>query len=235
MDSGSTFVCSPGRRATDARGLQVFRPTLLDDLDGLDPAFDGWLEEQRQRLTQLALSVAEAVLAAESETKARIAAAEQLLTIDRLHEGAWQALIRANLEQGNRAAARLAFERCSTSPVARWACPSRETEALLRDTRPVRMVAKPRAAGRVIRLRVMPPRTLDGGRMDGPAAGSGRGDHGCGVAIPLDFLRRGGAVREADRPRVAGVSRGLSSRLHSAMLREAYAGDRPRSRSTSRE
>ena len=160
-----------GATATDARGLQIFRPTVLDDLDGLDPAFDGWLEEQRQRLTQLALSVAEEVLAAESETKARIAAAEQLLTIDRLHEGAWQALIRANLEQGNRAAARLAFERCSTSLAHAGLVPLRETEALLRDTRPVRMVAKPRAAGRVIRLRVMQPRTLDGGGMDGPLPG----------------------------------------------------------------
>jgi hypothetical protein len=160
-----------GATATDARGLQIFRPTVLDDLDGLDPAFDGWLEEQRQRLTQLALSVAEEVLAAESETKARITAAEQLLTIDRLHEGAWQALIRANLEQGNRAAARLAFERCSTSLAHAGLVPLRETEALLRDTRPVRMVAKPRAAGRVIRLRVMQPRTLDGGGMDGPLPG----------------------------------------------------------------
>ena len=127
-----------GATVTDPAGLQVFRPTLLDDLDGLDPAFDGWLEEQRQRVTQLALSVTEAVLAAESETKARIAAAERLLTIDRAHEGAWQALIRAHLELGDRAAARLAFERCSTTLSHAGLAPSRETEALVRSTSPLR-------------------------------------------------------------------------------------------------
>ena len=106
----------------DPAGLQVFRPTLLDDLDGLDPVFDGWLEEQRQRVTQLALSVTEAVLAAESETKARIAAAERLLTIDRAHEGAWQALIRAHLELGDRAAARARVRAVLGHSVIRWPC-----------------------------------------------------------------------------------------------------------------
>ena len=70
-----------GATVTDPAGLQVFQSTLLDDLDGLDPAFDGWLEEQRQRVKQLALSVTEAVLAAASETKARIKTAERILTM----------------------------------------------------------------------------------------------------------------------------------------------------------
>ena len=155
-----------GATVTDPAGLQVFQPTLLDDLDGLDPAFDGWLEEQRQRVKQLALSVTEAVLAAASETKARIVAAERLLTIDRVHEGAWQTLIRAHLELGNSAAARLAFERCSTTLSYAGLAPSRETEALVRSTSPASEGTKPRAAGKAIRLCVMHPRALDGSGMD---------------------------------------------------------------------
>lgn len=142
-------------------GLQVFRPTLLDDLDGLDPVFDGWLEEQRQRVKQLASSVAEAVLAGATDSEARIAAAEQLLAIDRVNEGAWQALIQAHLERGNRAAARLAFDRCSTTLASVGVAPSRETEALVRGTPPGQRGANYRASGKATRLRVMPPRALD--------------------------------------------------------------------------
>ena len=198
MASGSMFACSPGQPSTDPAGLQVFQPTLLDDLDGLDPAFDGWLEEQRQRVKQLALSVTEAVLAAASETKARIVAAERLLTIDRVHEGAWQALIRAHLELGNRAAARLAFERCSTTL---------SYAGLLHLARPRHSFAarrsapegpKPRAAGKAIRLCVMHPRALDGSGMDALVARPGRGDHGGRLTLPLDLLFRGCFAREPD-------------------------------------
>jgi DNA-binding SARP family transcriptional activator len=157
-------VCvATGAAVTDPAGVQVFQSTLLD---GLDPAFDGWLGEQRQRVKQLALSVTEAVLAAASETKARIVAAEQLLTIDRVHESAWQTLIRAHLELGNRDAARLAFERCSTTLSHAGLAPSRETEALVRSTSPAPKGTKARAAGKAIRLCVMHPRALDRSGMD---------------------------------------------------------------------
>jgi DNA-binding SARP family transcriptional activator len=160
-------VCvATGAAVTDPAGVQVFQSTLLDDLDGLDPAFDGWLGEQRQRVKQLALSITEAVLAAASETKARIVAAEQLLTIDRVHESAWQTLIRAHLELGNRDAARLAFERCSTTLSHAGLAPSRETEALVRSTSPAPKGTKARAAGKAIRLCVMHPRALDRSGMD---------------------------------------------------------------------
>ena len=160
-----------GATVADPSGLQEFRPTLLDDLDGLDPVFDRWLEEQRHRVAQIALSVAEAALGAANETKARIAAAERLLTIDRVHDGAWQALIRAHLEQGNRAAARLTFERCSTTLSHAGLVPSPETAALVRGSPPGPIGTKPRAAGKAIRLCVMPPRALDIGGMDGLLSG----------------------------------------------------------------
>jgi DNA-binding SARP family transcriptional activator len=151
-----------GATVADPLGLAEFQSVLLCDLDGLDPEFDRWLEEQRHRVTQLALSGAEAALSAESATEARIAAAELLLTIDRVHEGAWHALISAHLEQGNQAAARLAFERCSTILSYAGLVPSQKTEALVRSAPTEPMGTRPRAAGQAIRLCVMPPRALDG-------------------------------------------------------------------------
>ena len=121
-------------KATSPAGPQVFPLILLDDLDGLDPAFDNWLAEQRQRVAKLAVSTAEAALAAESGTEARLAAAERLLAIDWTHEAAWRAVIRVRLEQGDRAAARSAFEHCATALSSAGVVPSRETEALMRGT-----------------------------------------------------------------------------------------------------
>ncbi len=154
-----------GVTVTAPAGLRVFQPTLLDDLDGLDPMFDRWLAEQRQRIMQLASSAAEAVLDAETDAEARIAAAEQLLTIDRLNEGAWQALIGAHLERGSRAAARLAFDRCRATLASAGLVPSRETETLVRRM-PGGRGAMPRPFGKATRLRVMPPRALDAGGMN---------------------------------------------------------------------
>ncbi len=159
-----------GATAADPQGLEVFRPTLLDDLEGLDPAFDSWLAEQRQRMTQQALAVGEAVLRSEQETEPRIAAAERLLTIDRMYEPAWQALIRAHLEKENRAAAQLAFDRYSSALSHFGRAPSPETAALIRGTSPS-VVTQPNNVNEGIRLCVLPPRSLDGSRQDGSLPG----------------------------------------------------------------
>ncbi len=155
-----------GATAADPRGLEVFRPTLLDDLEGLDPAFDIWLAEQRQRVTQQALSVAEAVLRSAQETEPRIIAAERLLTIDPMNEPAWQALIRAQLEQGDRAAAQLAFERYSGALLHVGLAPSPEIAALIRGMPRTQIsspaITKRNGANEGIRLCVLPPRSLDG-------------------------------------------------------------------------
>jgi DNA-binding SARP family transcriptional activator len=96
-------------------GLELFQRTLLEDLVGIDPKFDHWLGDEHERLTRSARSVAERVLAEQYETNATVVAAERLLLIDPLHEGAWQALIRAQRDQGDRAAAKLVFDRCTTT------------------------------------------------------------------------------------------------------------------------
>ncbi len=145
----------------DPSVLQAFRPALLEDLEGLDPSFDGWLLEQRQQVAQIALSTAEAMLAAEAETEQRIAAAERLLTIEPAHEGAWQALIRSHLQQGSHAAARSAFEQCLVSLASAGLAPSPETEQLLRSALPTPMGTRPHGRGNAVRLCVSPLRALD--------------------------------------------------------------------------
>lgn len=145
----------------DIGGLEPFRPVFLDDLDGLDPAFDGWLAEHRRRLVQTALSAAEATLLVATEATLRIAAAERVLAIDGEHRGAWQALIHAHLAQGNHAAARLAYERCASHLAAAGLVPSPEIEALLRAPPINPKGVKSPAHTRPVRLRVMPPRAVD--------------------------------------------------------------------------
>jgi tetratricopeptide (TPR) repeat protein len=151
---------------TDPSALQVFRPALLEDLEGLDPVFDGWLLEQRQQVTQIARSTIEAMLAAETGMEQRIAAAERLLTIDPTHEGAWQTLIRSHLQQGDHAAARSALEQCTISLSSTGLAPSPETEQLLRSTWPTPTGKRSHTRSNAVRLSVLPLRALDRSGVD---------------------------------------------------------------------
>ncbi len=152
-------------------GLDLFQTTMLDDLSGLDPAFDRWLADKRESVTRGARVVAEGVLAAQNEAKGRIAAAERLLFIDRGHEGAWQALIRAHCVQGDRASARLAFEHCVETLAHAGLTPSHETQSLIGSMVPVRLPVDrgPSQASATggIRLAVLPPRPLDSDGLNG--------------------------------------------------------------------
>jgi DNA-binding SARP family transcriptional activator len=159
-----------GATVSQPEGLELFQRTFLDDLIGLDSAFDHWLGEERQRLTRHARSVAEGVLAVLHEAKATIAAAEQLLFIDPVHEGGWQALIRAHMDQGDRAAARLAFDRCTATLAYAGLAPSLATEDLAGSMPCARFHAtgdlRRREETKGIRLAVLPPRALDSDRFD---------------------------------------------------------------------
>ena len=172
LDNGLWVDVSALLRATVAHAddLTLFQSTLLDGLDGLDSAFDQWLTNQHQRATQSARSVAEGILALASSAPARIGAAEQVLTIDRAHEGAWQALISAHLDLGDRVTARSAFERCTLSLSHASLVPSRKTEALLEDQHDLRLATNIAVNGykasKEIRLVVLPTRTLDRSNLD---------------------------------------------------------------------
>ncbi len=109
-----------------------FADVLLEDLDGLDPAFDHWLEDERARLLRVRRTIGEGILAQCDDPLTAIEAAEQMLAVDRGHEGAWRILIRCHAERGDTAAALGAYERCRTAmaetPAQR---PSPETEDLV--------------------------------------------------------------------------------------------------------
>jgi TolB-like protein/DNA-binding SARP family transcriptional activator len=121
-------------RATTAQpaSLSLLDGELLDDLTGVDPAFDMWLTIERERLRDRARSVAEELLRDQNDPDGTIPAAQRLLQIDRAHEGAWRALMRAHADRGERGMAIQAYERCRAVLADLLdAAPSAETQELL--------------------------------------------------------------------------------------------------------
>jgi DNA-binding SARP family transcriptional activator len=155
--------------AVQVVGDRLMPGPLLSDLDGVSPEFDQWLSKQRRGLTQRVLnraktSLTEAIGPAETE-----AAAEQLLAIDPINEGAWRALISAHTSRCQGAAALAAFERCRAVLFERCRIdPSPETTALLTNMRaaPVagRKASRRERSGTSVRLDVA---TLRGRAADG--------------------------------------------------------------------
>ena len=125
-------------RATTAQpaSLALLDGDLLEDLDGVDPNFDAWLNMERERLRDRARGIAEAMLKENLEPDASIAAAQRLLTIDRSHEGAWRSLMKAHAARGERGLAVQAYDRCRAVLADMLdAAPSIETQKLLNDIR----------------------------------------------------------------------------------------------------
>ncbi len=121
---------------TNPAALALLDGELLEELDGADPAFDAWLHAERERMRDRARDVAEALLREQVLPEAAIPVAQQLLGIDRAHEGAWRALMRAHAERGERGMAIQAYERCrSVLADLLDATPSPETLRLLADIR----------------------------------------------------------------------------------------------------
>ncbi len=134
--------------STDAAGLALFDGELLEDLDGLDPAFDAWLAGERERIGDRARLLAESLMRQQVEPEETIAAAQRLLAIDRAHEGAWRTLMRAYAARGERGMAIQAYERCRTVLMEQLdAEPSAETASLGHELRaatvPVHGVVRP--------------------------------------------------------------------------------------------
>jgi DNA-binding SARP family transcriptional activator/TolB-like protein len=125
------------RATTDQpASLSLLDGDLLEDLDGIDPTFDAWLTTERERLRDRARNVAEALLREQVEPEAAIPAAQRLLQIDRAHEGAWRALMRAHAARGERGMAIQAYDRCRAVLADLLdAAPSAETQKLLAEIR----------------------------------------------------------------------------------------------------
>ncbi|MDR3532383.1 MAG: BTAD domain-containing putative transcriptional regulator [Rhodopila sp.] len=122
--------------AEQPASLSLLDGDLLEDLDGIDPNFDAWLNTERERLRDRARGIAESMLKENQEPDAAIAAAQRLLTIDRSHEGAWRALMRAHAARGERGLAVQAYDRCRAVLADMLdAAPSVETQRLLNEIR----------------------------------------------------------------------------------------------------
>lgn len=125
-------------RATPSHpaGLELLKGRLLDEFDGLDPAFDIWLAAEREQLQDRARAVGEGLLRQQVEPEAMIPVAQRLLGIDRAHEGAWRALMTAYAARGDRGMAVQAYERCRAVLREKLdAVPSPETQRLLAGIR----------------------------------------------------------------------------------------------------
>src|SRR5689334_17262476 len=125
-------------RATVAHpaSLSLLDGELLEDLDGIDPTFDAWLTTERERVRDRARTLAEALLREQVEPESTIPAAQRLLQIDRAHEGAWRALMRAHAARGERGMAIQAYDRCRAVLADLLdASPSAETQKLLAEIR----------------------------------------------------------------------------------------------------
>ena len=130
---------------THPASLALLDGELLEELDGVDPAFDGWLQTERERLRDRARAVGESLLQEQTSPGALIIVAQQLLSIDRAHEGAWRALMRAHADRGERGMAIQSYDRCRAVLADLLdATPSPETQAVLADIRSGR-TARPAA------------------------------------------------------------------------------------------
>ncbi len=120
--------------ANQAEALPPIDGVLLEELNGTDPALDSWLQGERDRLREHAIGLFEQMLLRQREPAGTLAAARQLLLLDTLHERAWRATIRAQLEQGDTGLALQTAERCNAAFAARHGAePGPETRRLLSE------------------------------------------------------------------------------------------------------
>ncbi len=121
---------------TSPERLAQFSSPLVEDLVGLDPAFDHWLDEARGRIVRQGISIGERMLLAQQDTPRVQDTAQHLLALDETHEGAWRAVIRAQIARGDSPAALSSYERCrAILAQTRNAQPSQETEELVARAR----------------------------------------------------------------------------------------------------
>lgn len=142
VDVEEVLRASPNKPAA----LSLLDGDLLEDLDGVDPSFDSWLASERERLRDRARVLAENLLREKTDPETVVPAAQQLLSIDRTHEGAWRALMQAYAKRGERGMAIQAYERCRTVLQEMLdAEPSEETQRLLTEIKNAGQAARPTA------------------------------------------------------------------------------------------
>jgi TolB-like protein/tetratricopeptide (TPR) repeat protein len=111
--------------------LALFRTPLLEDLVGLDRAFDRWLADERARIVGIVCARADRMLDSLPMGGDVLDIAERLVAIEPDHERAWRAIMAAHHHRGDRASALAAFDRCRAAlTTAGRSTPSPDTEAL---------------------------------------------------------------------------------------------------------
>ena len=134
------------------------RAQLLEDLVGVDPAFDQWVQEQQRRINRQITLRAEAVLAHPDHNsfapEKRTAAAAYLIELYPSHSNAGRALVAEHIARGE-----------PTVPA------SAPMNAAAAGTYRASYGGARFDAERVVRLGVLPFRALDEGALDGLAAG----------------------------------------------------------------
>lgn len=200
-------------RATPARpaALSLLDGTLLEDLDGVDATFDAWLLAERERLRDSARTLAETLLRQYTSPNEIIAAAQQLLAIDRAHEGAWRALMRSYAARGERGLAIQAYERCRIVLAEQLdAQPSEETNRLLAELRAIGASPQPLPAP-VGGVAAAPP-ALPAQRAEAPAEPARQPDMAVGARIgvlPLQLL----GTTEAEAVLATGLAEEVTAAL----------------------
>ena len=130
VDVGEVLRASPNNPAA----LDLLEGDLMEGLDGVDPSLDQWLEIERENLRDRARNLAESLLGESIEPNAVIAAALRLLGIDRTHEGAWRALMKAYFVLGERGRAVQTYNRCKAVLAELLdSAPSEETQRLFNE------------------------------------------------------------------------------------------------------
>jgi TolB-like protein/DNA-binding SARP family transcriptional activator len=122
---------------------------LLEDLDGITPAFDQWLASERARFEDRIRTKLEQELdrlsKENSPPQLRAAAARKLISFEPTHEGAVRALMAAFVQLGDRPQAIREYERCRTALRSMLdMTPSKETVALYEA---VRLLSSSQATG----------------------------------------------------------------------------------------
>ncbi len=122
--------------AADPQVLDLLQGEMLEDLVGLDKAFDEWIEAETRRLHDGASVLAGLVLDQQTDLQSVINAARRLVAISPTNEAGWRRLIEAFGDNGERAMAIEAYDECVRALAkGSQASPSAETTAVLARVR----------------------------------------------------------------------------------------------------
>lgn len=130
--------------------LDAAKLSFIEDLAGLDDAFDAWIAGEAQRLRDCAIGLAGVALDRQSEPEGVAAAARRLVDLAPGSETGWARLIQAHLDAGERNAAEDAYARCVRALAEQdGRTPSAETASLLHaPVGPANLGPAPAAASR---------------------------------------------------------------------------------------